>query len=171
MLRFRSIGLYVIALLAVSFSAGCRLHRAAERRAARERDIQARIAQAEAAIRGATVEWSKATQAKDLDKAVSYYADDAIQFADRGPVVRGKENIRKGWQLMLALPGPGLTFETTGVEVGRSADFAWEHGTYDFATADKQGKVTDVKGKYLVVWKKQADGSWKVAADMDNTGQ
>lgn len=170
MLRFRLIGLFTIALLAVSLSGGCRMRRSAQR-AERERQIQARIAQSEAAIRGATIEWSKAAQARDLDKAVSFYADNAIQFGDRGPLVRGKKNIRKGWEQMLALPGPGLTFETTGVDVSRSDDMAWEQGTYDFATADKKGKVTDVKGKYLVVWKKQADGSWKVAADIDNTGQ
>jgi ketosteroid isomerase-like protein len=69
---------------------------------------------------------------------------------------------------MLAMPGPGLTFATTGVEVARSGDLAYEYGTYDFATKDKKGEITDEKGKYVVVWKKQADGSWKVAADIDN---
>jgi uncharacterized protein (TIGR02246 family) len=122
----------------------------------------------EAAIRGAVIEWSKAAQAKDLNKAVSFYADDAMQFADKGPLVEGKDNIRTGWEQMLALPGPGLTFATTAVEVARAGDMAYEYGTYDFATKDKKGKIIDEKGKYVVVWKKQADGSWKVAADIDN---
>jgi uncharacterized protein (TIGR02246 family) len=122
----------------------------------------------EAAIRAAVIEWSKAAQAKDVNKAVSFYADDAMQFVDKGPLVTGKENIRTGWEQMLARPGPGLTFATTGVEVARSGDMAYEYGIYDFATEDKKGKIIDEKGKYLVVWKKQAEGSWKVAADIDN---
>ncbi len=122
----------------------------------------------EAAIRAAVIEWSNAAQAKDVNKAVSFYADDAMQFADKGPLVEGKDSIRTGWEQMLALPGPGLTFATTGVEVARAGDMAYEYGTYDFATKDRKGKIIDEKGKYVVVWKKQADGSWKVAADIDN---
>jgi uncharacterized protein (TIGR02246 family) len=122
----------------------------------------------EAAIRAAVIEWSKAAQSKDLNKAVSFYADDAMRFADKGPLAEGKDNIRTGWEQMLALPGPGLTFATTGVEVARASDMAYEYGTYDFGTKDKKGKIIDEKGKYVVVWKKQADGSWKAAVDIDN---
>jgi uncharacterized protein (TIGR02246 family) len=128
-------------------------------------------ATAEAAIRAASAAWSQASAAKDVDQAVSFYADDAVQMSPKGPAVRGKENIRKGWVPMLATPGPGLSFQTTSVEVARSGDLAYETGTYDFATTDKNGKTNDEKGKYLVIWKKQGDGSWKAAVDMDNTDQ
>jgi|SRR5215469_12581367 len=122
----------------------------------------------EAAIRAASSDWSKASQAKDAAKAMSFYGDTAMQFPDNGPLVQGKDNIRAGWEKMFALPGPGLSFVTTGVEVARSGDLAYEYGTYDFATQDKNGKVNDEKGKYITIWKKQPDGSWKVAADIDN---
>lgn len=122
----------------------------------------------EAAIRAASAAWSKASVARDVDKAVSVYTDDAIGMSQNSPPVRGKENIRKGWAEMLAQQGPGLSFVTTGVEVARSGDIAYEYGTYDFATTDKKGKINDEKGKYLVIWKKQADQSWKAAVDMDN---
>jgi uncharacterized protein (TIGR02246 family) len=128
-------------------------------------------AAAEAAIRAASAAWSQASAAKDVEKAVSFYADDAVQMSPKGPAVRGKENIRKGWAGMLAMPGPGLSFQTTSVEVARSGDLAYETGSYDFATTDKNGKTNDEKGKYVVIWKKQADGSWKAAVDMDNTDQ
>jgi ketosteroid isomerase-like protein len=87
--------------------------------------------------------------------------------------VQGKENIRKGWQQMLlvALPGPGLGFSAAEVEVARSGDLAWEHGTYAFATTDKKGKTTTEKGKCVTGWKKQPDGAWKVVADIDNANE
>jgi len=159
MARTHSFLSFVAALVAVSFVFGC------SKQPVEPPDTRAAD---EAAIRAAVVAWSKASQAKDVNAAVAVYADNALQFADKGPLVTGKDNIRKGWEQMLALPGPGLTFATTGVEVARSGDLAYEYGTYDFATQNKKGKITDLKGKYVVVWKKQADGSWKVAADIDN---
>jgi uncharacterized protein (TIGR02246 family) len=160
MLRSRSFFILLATLVAMSFVAACSTPKPAQPPDTRAAD--------EAAIRAAVIDWSKAAQAKDVNKAVSFYADDAMQFADKGPLVKGKDNIRAGWEQMLAMPGPGLTFATTGVEVARSGDMAYEYGTYDFATKDKKGGITDEKGKYVVVWKKQADGSWKVAADIDN---
>jgi uncharacterized protein (TIGR02246 family) len=171
MLRSRSLGLLSISLLAIAFSSGCRRHHLDQELINHQRVSLMRITDAKESIRSATIDWSNASQARNLDKAVSFYADDAIILADKGPLVRGKENIRKNWQESFAMPGPGLTFATTDIQVANAADLAWEHGTYDFATADKDGKVTDVKGKYLVVWKKQFDGSWKVVADIDNANQ
>ena len=34
---------------------------------------------------------------------------------------------------------------------------------------DTSGKAISDKGKYLMVWKKQADGAWKVLFDMSNS--
>jgi uncharacterized protein (TIGR02246 family) len=124
----------------------------------------------EAAIRAASAEWSKAAQARDLDKSVSYYADDAVYCVDKGALVKGKDHIRLAWKDTLAPTAPTLSFATTFVEVARSGDIAYEYGTYDLVTEVKKGKPTDEKGKYVTVWKKQPDGSWKVVADIDNTG-
>ncbi|MGB7752425.1 MAG: DUF4440 domain-containing protein, partial [Candidatus Acidiferrales bacterium] len=59
----------------------------------------------------------------------------------------------------------------TTIEVARSGEIAYESGTYDYVTTDKKGKSTDEKGKYVVIWKKQNDNSWKAAVDIDNTDQ
>jgi uncharacterized protein (TIGR02246 family) len=161
--RSRSFSLLLAALFVMNFVAAC--SNSGTKTPAQSPDTRAAD---EAAIRATVIEWSKAAQAKDVNKAVSFYADDAMQFIDKGPLVTGKDNIRTVWEQMLAQPGPGLTFATTGVEVAHSGDMAYEYGIYDFATEDKKGKIIDEKGKYVVVWKKQADGSWKVAADIDN---
>ncbi len=160
--------LFCVSLMALT-SSGC--HRAAHRRAERERMMQERASRDEAAIKATSAEWSKATQSKDLDKTMSFFADDAIVLSPKVPLVQGKDNIRKGFEQMLLVPGPGLNFTTSGVEVARSDDLGWEYGRYEFATTDKKGKTTTDKGKYLTVWNKQPDGSWKAVADMDNPDQ
>lgn len=136
-----------------------------------QQEIQQARAADEAAIRAASAAWSQAATAKDLDKAVSFYSDDALVLPDKAPAIKGVENFRKDWAPLLALPGPGLSWKTSALEVARSGDLAYETGAYNFITTDKKGKSTDYKGKYLVIWKKQSDGAWKVAVDTDNPDQ
>ena len=166
MLRSRSLFLLFVAPLVVIITIAC-----AEQTAQKPAPPPDTRKADEAAIRSASADWSKASQAKDLDKATSYYADDAIFFVNNGAKVKGKDAIKLAWKQELATPGPGLTFETTYVEVARSGDLAYEYGTYDLKTEAKKGKVADEKGKYVVVWKKQANGSWKAVADIDNIGE
>ena len=51
----------------------------------------------------------------------------------------------------------------------KSSDIAYEYGTYSLDTIGKDGKVSTQTGKYVVVWKKQPDNTWKVAIDTDNS--
>jgi uncharacterized protein (TIGR02246 family) len=123
------------------------------------------------AIRAADAEWGKAMQAKDVDKSISFYAEDAILLGDKAPAMTGRENIRKEFQTMLSQPSGTVAFTNAGVEVARSGDIAWDYGTYKYAGIDKSGKPMSVTGKYLTVWKKQSDGTWKAVGDMDNRDQ
>jgi uncharacterized protein (TIGR02246 family) len=166
MLRSRSLLALSVSLFAILITAAC-----SEQTAQKPAPPPDTRKADEAAIRAASADWSKASQAKDLDKATSYYADEAVFFVNNGARVKGKDAIKMAWKPMLETPGPGLTFETTYVEVARSSDLAYEYGTYDLKTEAKKGKVADEKGKYVVVWKKQADGSWKAVADIDNIGE
>ena len=136
-----------------------------------QQEIQQARAADEAAIRAASAAWSQAATAKDLDKAVSFYAADALILPEKAPALRGNENIRKDWAPLLALPGSGLSWQTSALQVARSGELAYETGAYNFVTNDKKGKSTDYQGKYLVIWKKQSDGTWKVAVDTDNPDQ
>ena len=159
------------ALSAIILTASCGGASDKDAQVQHEREAQQAHATAEAAVRAASIAWSQAATAKDLDKTVSSYADDAVQMPNKAPTVKGKENIRKNWAPLLALPGPGLSWQTSSVEVTGSGELAYETGAYNFVTTDKKGKTNDEKGKYVVVWKKQSDGSWKVVVDTDNTDE
>lgn len=41
--------------------------------------------------------------------------------------------------------------------------------TCEFRSAGRRGRSETDRGKYLVVWTKQPNGEWKVAADMFNS--
>jgi len=55
----------------------------------------------EAAVRAASAEWAKVAAAKDLEKTLSYYAEDASMFPPHMPVVTGPEGRRKMWTTLL----------------------------------------------------------------------
>jgi ketosteroid isomerase-like protein len=60
-------------------------------------------------------------------------------------------------------------WKVTRVEVAKSGDMAYVSGTYDWVARDASGKQIKDTGKYLEVWEKQADGTWKCGADCWNS--
>ena len=125
----------------------------------------------EVAIRETAAAWSQAAGAKDLDKCVGFYTEDASVLPFNAPIASGKDQIRKVWSQLMSNPGFSLRFGPTKVEVARSADLAYEIGTFDLTLADQAGRSSTSRGKYVVAWKKQANGEWKAAADIFNTDQ
>lgn len=119
------------------------------------------------AIRALSKEWLAADQARDVERALSFYADDAVELASNTPLAAGQEAIRKWYESWLPKPDVSISFATATVEVAPAGDLAWERGTYEFTTDTPKGKSVDT-GKYLTVWKK-VGGAWKVAADMANS--
>jgi ketosteroid isomerase-like protein len=123
----------------------------------------------ETALKELDAQWSKVAAAKDLDKTVSYYADDAIVLPPNAPAATTKEAIRGIWKELITSPGYAGGWKATKVEVARSGDIAYVSGTYEFTMSDASGKPIKDRGKYVEVWKKQADGTWKTVADIWNS--
>src|SRR5829696_7967143 len=123
----------------------------------------------EAALRKLDDEWSKAAGSRDVEKTISYYTDDAVVMPPNIPTLTGKEAIRSLWKSMLGSPSFSGGWKATKVEVARSGDLAYVSGNYEFNEQDNSGKPITDKGKYLEIWRKQADGGWKCVADMFNS--
>lgn len=122
----------------------------------------------EQAIRDLDKSWSQAANDKNLDKTISYYADDASVLPFNAPLAKGIDQIRPVWQHLMSTPGFGLTFTPTSINVARSGDMAYEIGAFKLKVNDAQGQPSMVMGKYVVAWKK-ISGKWKVEADIFNT--
>jgi ketosteroid isomerase-like protein len=120
---------------------------------------------AEATIRQQDGAWLKAIGAKQLDAAMSYYGDGAVLLAPNAPAARTKEEIRQFWtQFFTSIPaGVPFSYGTTQVGVAGSGDLGYAVGFYTL------GNPPIDKGKYVEVWKKQANGSWKAIVDTFNS--
>jgi uncharacterized protein (TIGR02246 family) len=158
MFLLRNVGWMFGAIVVACFAAGC----SQTQQPSAPPDTRATD---EATIRSADQDFVKCAEAKDLDKCMSLYADDAVLLGSGAPAAVGKDNVRKFIQGLLAAPGLKLTVNTTSVTVARSGDLAMDQGTVDATVSDKKGKPVTSTSQYVLVWKKMPDGSWKIAAD------
>ena len=101
-----------------------------------------------------------AFHAGDLEALLVHYADDAVTIAPNEPPIIGKVALRSAWQL----PFAENTFQLTASpdEVVVAGDLAvmrlsWE----ETVTPKGGGEPTVMRGHWLIIWRKQSDGSWK----------
>jgi uncharacterized protein (TIGR02246 family) len=123
----------------------------------------------EAAIRATDAAWVRAAGAKDVAATVSFYDANAVLMVPGAPITTGKEAIEKMFTGLMADKNFALSFTPDKVGVSKGGDLAYEIGDYAMTTSDKKGKPQTAKAKYVVVWGKQADGTWKALADVPNT--
>jgi ketosteroid isomerase-like protein len=115
--------------------------------------------------------WEKDYQARDVDKAVAHYSDDAA-VANPGMALASDEVSRKmAISQFLSDPSMKVTFASDRVGVAQSGELAYTRGHYAIETTDPKTKQSKTDtGSYLTVWKKQSDGSWKAVEDFVTPG-
>jgi ketosteroid isomerase-like protein len=120
--------------------------------------------QAEAAMLKADRDFNRAMVARDLNRFLSFVAEDAAFDASRG-----REAVGKAWAAFFVAGGPTITWTPTKAQALVAADVGYTVGTWERHTqaADGTSKVT--RGQYLTVWRKQKDGSWQAAFDTGST--
>ncbi len=121
------------------------------------------------AIRDVETAMAQAIAAKDVDKVMAFYADDASLFKKDAPVVNGTAAIKAAWKPVLEDRNFSLTDVLDKVDVAKSGDLGYSQSVFTATSADpKTKKVLTMKGNEVVVFKKQADGGWKCVADIGN---
>lgn len=121
---------------------------------------------AEGAIRALSDAFVRYFNAGDADGLVeAMYAEDARLFPPNMPVISGLAQIREAFREFLAAGMGGLTVETFEVEVAGSGDLAYGTGTFSLA------RPAPDQGKFVEVYRRQADGSWECIIDMFSSDQ
>jgi uncharacterized protein (TIGR02246 family) len=119
------------------------------------------------AIQNDEAQWNQEWAARDQDKIMAHYADDAILIVPGAPSTSGKEAIRASLKQMVADPTVSLKFQPTKVEVAKSGDVAYTQGTYTLTLTDPQNKqLVHDHGSYVTTYRKQPDGTWKAVVDI-----
>lgn len=123
----------------------------------------------EAAILKTDAAWVIAAKSSSVDAWVAFYTDDAIVLPPNDKVASSKADVRKAVGDLLGLPGLVIVWQPTKVIVARAGDIAYEYGSYDLSFKDAKGKLIKERGKFVEVWRKQTDGSWKCVLDTWNS--
>ncbi len=123
----------------------------------------------QAAIREADTGWSRTANAKDVDGFVSFLADGVSFFPPNTPAMTEKDAVREWASEMMASPGFDVNWQPTKAEISRSGELGYTLGTYELTIHDPGGKPVTDRGKYVTIWKKQPDDTWKVVADVFNS--
>jgi uncharacterized protein (TIGR02246 family) len=120
----------------------------------------------EAAIRRTDANWLAAASARDLNRVLPFWTDDATIVTPGMPPIVGKDAIRKYVSGAFATPGFSITWKTEKVEVSQSGDLAYSTGTDRISLNTPDGKSVTEENRGVAIWKKQVDGSWRVVLDM-----
>ena len=122
------------------------------------------------AIDSNNARFSAAMVKADTATVKSFYAEDALMMGANEKAVRGPEEIAKAFGAMHAtMKVPA--FELKAQDVIVTGDYAIETGAYSMTMQPKTGKAMSDVGKYLVVWKHQPNGTWKIVRDIYNSDQ
>jgi uncharacterized protein (TIGR02246 family) len=121
-----------------------------------------------AAIRATDQAWLDAAEARDVTRIVSYWSEDAVLMPPGRPPLVGRDAIREFVQEALATPGFSIRWQPGEPQVAASGDMAFSTGTNEVRYTDADGNEVVERNKGVVIWRKQADGSWKCAVDIWN---
>jgi uncharacterized protein (TIGR02246 family) len=119
------------------------------------------------AINDTEAQWNKDYEARDLEKIAAHYSDDAVLMTPGSPAAKGMAAIHGEMQEMMKDPGLTLKFHATMTDVSKSGELGYTQGSYVLTATDpKTHKIVTDHGSYVTTYRKQADGSWKAAADI-----
>ncbi|MGD0796749.1 MAG: nuclear transport factor 2 family protein [Acidobacteriaceae bacterium] len=97
----------------------------------------------------------------------SWFAADAVSLSNGKPAILGRGAIATAadWDPKTYQ----LTWTPAGAQMGPSNDMGFTWGHYEGRSRDARGEPVLVTGRYMTVWRKLPDGTWKVALDASAT--
>ena len=119
------------------------------------------------AIAALDAAWAAMIDAHDIDGVVELYEQEGAFLVPGMPPLEGHAAIRAAWENLFSLPEFKLQLGTPSVTVAAGDDFAMDRGSYELSHRGENGLSVE-NGKYLVVWRKNDEGQWKILADMFN---
>lgn len=99
----------------------------------------------------------------------SVYAPDGYYLPPNSPILEGQESFREQFARFLQPiaerggPGPDISFDIRDRSI--SGSLAYDIGVYTIRPAAAPADAPGSRGKFIVIWKRNADGHWRIHAD------
>jgi ketosteroid isomerase-like protein len=114
-------------------------------------------------------EWAAlSSQGEDVDRILSFWADDARVFAPGLPAFSGKAALRSYVEGALAIPGFHITWITSEASLSPDGHFAYVLSRNAVTMPGAEGRPVTTNGRAVTLWRREPDGTWRCAVDIWN---
>jgi ketosteroid isomerase-like protein len=97
----------------------------------------------------------------DMVKVAAFYSDDGEIVYPDNYTVKGRTNLDKYW---MDLKDKGRGWKLTVVEIGGQGEFVYQLGKSDLKHINNDKESRSITN-FVLLWKKQSDGSYKIFRD------
>ena len=128
-----------------------------------------READARALRDGEMADYVKDWAGKDADRIAAHFTEGGDVIVPNSPLMTGRDAIAKTMKGPLADPNWSLALQPVQVEVSRGGGLAYTRGNYVLTATDPASqKVATEKGRFVTIFRKETDGSWKAVQHISN---
>ena len=120
-------------------------------------EIKTQIAARNAAYKAALLEG-------DAEALAEFYTDDATTLFPNAPVVKGRQAILEDKRDAFSQVRV-VSADVKMTELSASGELVYEIGTFAYTFAGRGGSTRFVNGHYLLIWRRGADGVWRIQVD------
>lgn len=114
-------------------------------------------------------EWAQAaSEGKDVDKIVSYWADDAIVMEPGQKPYEGKAAIRAYVAASLQTPGFSIHWVSSNPVFSADGSMAYMRGVAEMTVPGSHGALTTLHMRGVTIWRRERDGVWRCVMDIGN---
>jgi uncharacterized protein (TIGR02246 family) len=99
----------------------------------------------------------------DIKTCAGFYSEDATLFLSGRPPVKGRAAIQAALEEYAS--GGAKLVPVEPLEIRSSGDMGVCAGTYVFEVSNENGTPVEERGKFVTVFMRQPDGSWKAVID------
>lgn len=117
-------------------------------------------------VRCREIAFSQSVENKDIEAFRSFIDADARFVGNSAR--RGPDEVTAAWQTFFTDDGPAIKWRPKFVEVLNEGDLALTRGPYRMRSKDSEGAMVERWGTFNSVWRKHADGEWRVVFDAGN---
>ncbi|HKZ65215.1 MAG TPA: DUF4440 domain-containing protein [Chitinophagaceae bacterium] len=113
-------------------------------------------------------DWSKSAATPDIEKTLSYWAEDAVMFQPGQPALKGKKAIREMVEGSSKIPGFKISWEPLSVSVSESGDMGYMIEKNQITMNDSLGNPVTKYGTGVTIWRKEKGEDWKNIVEIQN---
>jgi uncharacterized protein (TIGR02246 family) len=114
-------------------------------------------------------EYADSILTDDAERWIAHWTDDGVQLPPGLPHLVGRPSILAAFEEHFGTIAR-TEFVISAKEVQTAGEWAYAWGTFVGTDQPKEGgDVSSIDGKFLTIFQKQSDGSWKIHRDIFNS--